>query len=60
MSPDQPAHAQLSTQELRVALLLAEGHGASRIAATMHLSVKTVSTYRSRALEKLGWPATLT
>ena len=53
--PAQPAHASLSTQELRVVLLLAQGRSASEIAQTMYLSVKTVSTYRSRALEKLGF-----
>lgn len=53
-SPTQPAHATLSTQELRVALLLAQGRSVGEISQTMYLSVKTVSTYRSRALEKLG------
>ena len=53
-SPTQPAHASLSTQELRVALLLAQGRSVGDIAQTMFLSVKTVSTYRARALEKLG------
>jgi DNA-binding NarL/FixJ family response regulator len=53
-SPAQPAHATLSTQELRVALLLAQGRSVGDIAETMFLSVKTVSTYRGRALEKLG------
>lgn len=53
-SPTQPAHATLSTQELRVALLLAQGRSVSDISQTMYLSVKTISTYRSRALEKLG------
>lgn len=52
--PAEPPHAALSTQELRVALLLAQGHSVGDIAATMYLSVKTVSTYRSRALDKLG------
>jgi DNA-binding NarL/FixJ family response regulator len=36
-----------------VALLLAQGRSVADIAATVHLSVKTVSTYRARALEKL-------
>ncbi len=49
-----PAHEHLSVQELRVMLLLAAGQSATDIAASMHLSVKTISTYRSRALEKLG------
>lgn len=53
-SPATPVHGRLSAQELRVVLLLAQGKGVGEIANTMFLSVKTVSTYRSRALEKLG------
>lgn len=53
-SPATPAHDRLSTQELRVALLLAQGKAVGEIADTMCLSVKTISTYRGRALEKLG------
>lgn len=52
--PEQPLHSRLSAQELRIALLLAEGQSVGGIAETMNLSVKTISTYRSRALEKLG------
>ena len=35
-------------------LLIAAGHGASEIAEIMHLSVKTVGTYRSRIIDKTG------
>jgi two-component system invasion response regulator UvrY len=48
------AHEELSEQELRILLQLANGRRVSDIAGTMHLSPKTVSTYRSRVLEKLG------
>jgi two-component system, NarL family, invasion response regulator UvrY len=51
---ERPAHESLSTQEYRVLIQLAEGASVGAIAETMHLSVKTVSTYRSRILEKLG------
>jgi two-component system invasion response regulator UvrY len=51
--PARAAHELLSVQELRVALLLAQGRSVADIAATVHLSVKTVSTYRARALQKL-------
>lgn len=51
--PARAAHELLSVQELRVALLLAQGRSVADIAATVHLSVKTVSTYRARAFEKL-------
>lgn len=52
--PEQPLHTRLSAQELRIALLLAEGQSVGGIADALSLSVKTISTYRSRALEKLS------
>jgi len=48
------AHETLGAQEYRVMLQLAAGQRVSDIAQTMHLSVKTVSTYRARIFEKLG------
>ena len=50
----QHAHAQLGRQEYRVMLQLAAGKRVTDIAEAMHLSPKTVSTYRSRIFEKLG------
>jgi DNA-binding NarL/FixJ family response regulator len=47
-------HEGLSPQEYRVMLQLVEGIAVGEIAAGMHLSPKTVSTYRTRILEKLG------
>lgn len=47
-------HERLSDRELQVFLRLAGGGSVSDIADTLHLSVKTVSTYRTRLLEKLG------
>jgi len=52
-APSAP-HQQLSERELQVFLRLAGGQSVSAIAEALHLSVKTVSTYRSRLLEKLG------
>lgn len=49
----QPAHAQLSERELQVFLRLAHGESIGKMAESMFLSVKTVSTYRTRVLEKL-------
>lgn len=46
-------HKKLSDRELQVFLRLARGESVSDIAAVLNLSVKTVSTYRSRLLEKL-------
>ncbi len=50
---DQPAHATLSERELQVFLRLAAGETVGQMAEALHLSVKTVSTYRSRVLDKL-------
>lgn len=49
----KPAHEQLSERELQVFMRLIKGDTVSTIAEALHLSVKTVSTYRSRILEKL-------
>ena len=49
-----PLHQSLSEREFQVLRLMATGQGATAIAATMSLSVKTVSTYRARLLEKMG------
>jgi DNA-binding NarL/FixJ family response regulator len=47
-------HQALSTREYQVMCLLASGKTVTQAAAELALSVKTVSTYRSRVLEKLG------
>ncbi len=47
-------HEQLSQREREVLLAIAKGISLTAIAETMHLSVKTVSTYRARILAKLG------
>ena len=49
----KPAHDQLSERELQVFLRLAQGETIGNMAKAMFLSVKTVSTYRTRVLEKL-------
>ena len=49
-----PLHELLSDREYQVMLSLASGKTVSEIANEMSLSVKTVSTYRSRLLEKLN------
>lgn len=55
--PAQP-HEALSVQEHRVMLLIAGGKAPSEIAQTMHLSVKTVGTYRARIRQKTGLAST--
>lgn len=44
---------ELSTREMEVMLMLADGHRVADIASTMHLSPKTVATYKYRIFEKL-------
>ena len=50
----RPLHELLSDRESQVMRLLASGKTVSEIAGDMSLSVKTISTYRSRLLEKLN------
>lgn len=50
---DAPPHEQLSERELQVFLRLANGETIGHLAVGMSLSVKTVSTYRSRIMEKM-------
>lgn len=46
-------HEQLSEREFQVFLKLAKGEGATEVASELSLSAKTVSTYRTRLLEKM-------
>jgi DNA-binding NarL/FixJ family response regulator len=48
------AHDLLSEREFQVFLKLAKGETAGEIAQALSLSVKTVSTYRTRLMEKMG------
>ena len=50
---DRPLHEKLSHREFQVMRLIGAGRAASEIAAELHLSIKTVSTYRARILEKM-------
>ncbi len=50
---DQPLHETLSERELQVFLRLAQGETIGQLATSLCLSVKTVSTYRSRVMEKM-------
>ena len=50
---DKPPHESLSQQEFRVMCLIGQGKTVGDIAEQLHLSVKTVSTYRARVLEKM-------
>ena len=50
---DKPLHATLANREYQVLLMLAEGKPVKEIAGALSLSVKTISTYRTRILRKL-------
>lgn len=49
-----PPHHQLSPREMQILLLIVQGVSLTGIGKRMFLSVKTISTYRSRILAKLG------
>ena len=51
---NQAAHELLSEREFQVFLKLAKGETSGDIANNLSLSVKTVSTYRTRLMEKMG------
>ncbi|HEX8297861.1 MAG TPA: response regulator transcription factor [Rubricoccaceae bacterium] len=52
--PGAAPHASLSDREFQVLRLLASGKPVSTIGEELALSVKTVSTYRARLLQKMG------
>ncbi len=52
-APEQ-AHRKLSAREIDVLRYISRGEPLTRIGERLHLSVKTVSTYRGRILQKLG------
>jgi DNA-binding NarL/FixJ family response regulator len=47
--------AELSERETDVLRLVAGGHSNKAIASRLNISVKTVETYKARAMEKLGF-----
>ena len=55
---DKPPHETLSDREFEVMRLLVEGLGPTEIGERLHLSVKTVSTHKTRILDKLGLGST--
>ena len=48
-----PPHENLSDREYQVLRLIASGQTVTQVANQMRLSVKTISTYRTRILEKM-------
>jgi DNA-binding NarL/FixJ family response regulator len=50
---DRPRHKALSDREYQVMTMIASGKTVSEIGDELSLSVKTISTYRARVLEKM-------
>ncbi|MBI4776476.1 MAG: response regulator transcription factor [Deltaproteobacteria bacterium] len=50
---EQPQHGNLSQREFQVLRMIASGDTLTEIAGTLSLSVKSISTYRARLLDKL-------
>jgi two-component system, NarL family, invasion response regulator UvrY len=55
LNHDKPAHAELSQREFQIFCKVAAGRSVSEIAEELCLSVKTISTYRTRVLEKMNF-----
>jgi DNA-binding NarL/FixJ family response regulator len=51
---DRVPEAALTPREDEVVKLIAEGHSSKEIAATLHISLKTVERHRANVLAKLG------
>jgi two-component system, NarL family, invasion response regulator UvrY len=51
---EKPCHEKLSSREYQVMLMLAAGQTVGEVAAALCLSAKTISTYRTRILEKMN------
>jgi DNA-binding NarL/FixJ family response regulator len=50
---DKPLHESLSDREHEVMRMIADGVALTEIAARLHVSVKTISSYRARIMEKM-------
>jgi len=54
-SLDDPVNS-LSTRERQIIVMVANGYSSAEVAKELHLSPKTVDSYRSRMMNKLGTP----
>lgn len=55
LDSDKPLHSELSEREFQIFRKLAAGKAVTNIANELCLSVKTISTYRTRVLEKMNF-----
>lgn len=51
---EKPPHESLSNREYQILCMIGSGKSIKKIADELHRSVKTISTYRSRILKKMG------
>ena len=58
MSGESQLHESLSDREYQILLRIAQGHSLNDVAEELHLSAKTVSTYKMRLMRKLGLATT--
>jgi DNA-binding NarL/FixJ family response regulator len=58
VAAEKAPHEALSDREFEVLRLLVDGFGPTEIGERLHLSVKTVSTHKTRILEKLNLGST--
>jgi two-component system, NarL family, invasion response regulator UvrY len=58
LDSEKPPHETLSNREYQVLRLIAAGKTISQIAEALSLSIKTVSTYRTRIIEKMNMKTT--
>ena len=56
-SGDKPSHESLSNREFQILCMIAQGKSLKSIAGELCISEKTVSTYRSRIMEKMKMSA---
>jgi DNA-binding NarL/FixJ family response regulator len=52
---EEPPHEKLSNRELQVMKMIASGKSLTDIGSDLSLSIKTISTYRGRIMEKIGF-----
>lgn len=57
-SVDVPRHAKLSEREMEVLRRIVAGQRSGEIAEALHLSAKTISTHKTRIMDKLQAPST--
>ena len=58
LNADRPAHDALSAREFEILVMIGSGKTVRQIAAEIHLSAATVSTYRTHILDKMKMATT--